>query len=182
MAPGFCSGCGQALAPGSAFCGRCGSEVHLLPGSSSTPDRFAPNAPSQSHPVRGQPSARKTWTVEVIVISVVVVVVVLLLLAFVPVPQTSSFKISSNGLQEGAYSESFPTGANVTGHWTTQGGQSVTLSIGADLLSLLYTASGSSGSFAFTAGQGPYLFVVDSSGTSGPVTTSVSLTVTAPLL
>lgn len=108
-----------------------------------------------------------------------VAVAVLVVLAVVPIPQTRSFSVYSAPEFEGAQFESFPSGAPVSGHWSTAGGQSVTVQIEGGLSLPSYNASGSSGSFSFTANFAPYLFVVQS---SGPVNTSFTVTYSAPLL
>jgi hypothetical protein len=129
----------------------------------------APAPPKRSHPVR-----------NVVVIVVVVVVVVLVALLAIPISTPYSYSVTATYSTNGVATLSPPSGAKVSGTFTTTDGDSVTFEILDSGHSTVYSDDASYGSFSFTASNPPYTFEA--------ITTILSHTVdisghyTAPLL
>jgi hypothetical protein len=175
----FCPGCGQPLAAADAFCPRCGSPVAAgppaPPGAGVTPGGHPAARPLPGPAARARPRR----TMVVIVVAIVVALVLILALFLVPIRRSFGFTESSSGAFSGVQSEDFPSGSQVSGHWTTSNGVSVTLDIDFGFFDQVYSESGTAGSFSFTTGSGTCLFLVSSSAGTN---TTVTGTVNGPLL
>jgi len=107
------------------------------------------------------------------VIAAVAVVVVIAVIGFVGIPQNFSFELTEHlGAHgyTGSYNESFPEGAKVSGNWKPALSYLVQLLILTPSGTLIYNASGSTGSptapmvpppFSFTVSESHYQFVVN---------------------
>jgi hypothetical protein len=126
------------------------------------------------------PHRARNPAVVVAVVVVVVVIAVLVALLGIPVQRSFSFSFSDTCDTSGTLcpTMSFPSGADVSGNFSTSGNLSGGLEI-SDPSGTVYYSVTSSGSFSFTAGFSSYSF--------GPLvhsaaTTSVAGHYTAPIV
>ena len=96
---------------------------------------------------------------------VVFVIGVIVALAVIPVSHSYQFTVYSTPTENGAVFQTFPAGASVSGSWSTSGGESVSITISCGL-GQVYSGSGTSGSFSFTAQLVACLFSVQSAGST----------------
>lgn len=109
---------------------------------------------------------------------VLVIVVVLAVLLVVPVSHPFHDELTSSSSTPADELLTFPSGAAVSGQWSVIGGGSVSFEIvGAG--GPIDSATGSSGTFAFTATIGIYFFEVNS---TSPETVDLSGSYSAPIL
>lgn len=115
-----------------------------------------------------------------IIVVVVVIVVLLVVLFGVPISTSYSETLTATYSTDGVATFSPPSGAHVSGSFSTTDGDSVTFEILDSNHNTVYSADASSGSFTFAASSPPYTFEA--------ITTILSHTVdvtghyTAPLL
>jgi len=125
------------------------------------------------------PAPRQSRTVLWVFIAVAVVLVVALaVLLVVPVSHPFHDELTSSSSTPADELLTFPSGAAVSGSWSVIGGGSVNFEIlGAG--GPIDSATGSSGTFAFTATIGIYFFEVNS---TTPETVDLSGSYSAPIL
>lgn len=140
----------------------------------SSPVMPGPPAPESA------PPKRRHLARNLVVIVVVVVVVVLVALLAIPISTSYSYAVTATFSTNGVATLSPPSGAKVSGTFTTTDGDPVTFEILDSGHSTVYSADASYGTFSFTASDPPYTFEA--------ITTILSHTVdvsghyTAPIL
>ena len=107
-----------------------------------------------------------------------VVVVVLVALATIPVAHAYSVSLVSSGGAPSSQDEVFPSGATVSGHWSSAGGVKVTFEV-TGLVATPYSQFGTSGSFSFKSTFALYEFEANGSASFN---VTVSGTYAAPLI
>lgn len=148
------------------------------------PVSFAPGGsagilPVGPYPPPPGPSRRSDHrTLAVFLGIVAVVVVVLVVLLTVPVQHPFRAVLAPDGDLPAEFLWTFPSGAPVSGTWSTVGGEVVNFSI-LTPTGNIYSEVGSSGSFSFTATFGLYDFEATS---STPVTVEIAGSYSAPLI
>ena len=170
----YCSTCGSVLDPGKAFCAICGAPVVPRAGgplaAPPPPPPYQPTPPQQL-PSSYQPSSppKPSHTVRNVVILVVVIVVILaivLAVATIPSPHPFSEQINSAALFGSGTGMGYlnpPSDCQVKGSWHTLSGDAVIFGIMAADDQSVYSGDSASGSFSFTANDGPYMLFVSSS-------------------
>jgi hypothetical protein len=108
---------------------------------------------------------------------VAVVVIVLVALLAIPVSHSFSARIASSDGSPVSQEFTFPSGAPVSGSWTSVGGVDVTFEV-SGLTGTVDSSYGSSGTFAFSSAFALYFF--GANGT-GPFTVQISGTYSAPI-
>jgi hypothetical protein len=115
-----------------------------------------------------------------VIIVVVIVVAILVALLTIPISTSYSFQFSSSFSVTAGATLSPPTGAHVSGTFSTVSGDSVTFQItGSNNNSVVYSTDSNYGSFSFTASNPPYTF---SASSLFPESVHVSGHYTAPYL
>ena len=89
---------------------------------------------------------------------IVVAIVVLAVGELVPVSNAFSLSVESQGFTGSTVYHIFPAGAQVTSHWVTDNGGSVTFALVDAQGQALARGSGASGNFSFTSQGGSYGF------------------------
>ncbi|MGB6500715.1 MAG: zinc ribbon domain-containing protein [Thermoplasmata archaeon] len=191
MAPSFCTRCGQPIPPTARFCVRCGSPapgaallssggpaapppLYLAPGSPG-PGVVGVGYPGAPPPVPRRANLRPLW----IILGVVAVIVVVLVALFtIPVSHAYSTEIASATGAPATQELSFPSGASVSGSWSTGDGAKVLFEI-TGFPGTFYSADAASGSFSFTSEFGFYVFEANG---SAAFTVNVSGSYSAPYL
>jgi hypothetical protein len=135
----------------------------------------ASSTPGGGNATRSSSDGHVFWN---LIIVVAVVVAVILLLTLLPIPHPFSTTLASGTASGAKASYNFPGEASVRGSWSVSSGSSVQFSIQNAAGNVIYSSTGSSGSFSFVASDSPYTLSVLS---VSPQSTSVSGSYSSPI-
>jgi len=115
-----------------------------------------------SHPVPASPDWK--FRLELLGVAITAAVAIVVVLAVVPVDHTFSERVSSQFFTPGTTTVDLPHGSPVSGGWASVDGSSVTFQIVNSQNFVVYSSTGSNGSFDFSATDPPYTFEASSGG------------------
>lgn len=188
MATTYCIRCGQSLPANSRFCIRCGTPVAGAPIPGVAPAVAARVGGGTGAP--GSPTPRRSFfrsPFGIILLVAIALAVLLVALATIPIDHSQHYSASVSGSGGSAnptnvWIWSFPSGVNVTVHWSGPAGATTDLVVTGGLGTFV-NESGTSGTFSFTASPIPYMFQASVYGSgSFHGTVDVTASYRAPIL